>query len=150
MCVCVCGFFKVDSQGKSDNCNAACHVKLHFVVFIYLDSKLKLGSYLTAQDKPGLKSPLMCHLNKGELHPTGSLSGIFRAPAYVNPGSEAVSVMLVKTLFRNHLIQCRNEKHTLFRLFVIVVYSKYTDTCPKRRHSLIIHLKQVHQRPCRK
>lgn len=81
---------------------------------------------MTAQHKPDLKSPLMCHLNKA----TGGLSGIFRAPAYVNPGSEAVSVMLVKTLFWNHLIQCRNKKHTLFGRFVIVIYSKYTDTCP--------------------
>lgn len=85
---------------------------------------------MTAQHKPDLKSPLLCHLNNGELHPTGSLSGIFTAAAYVNPGSEAVSVMPVKTLFWNDLIQCGNEKHTLFRHFVIVICIKYTETCP--------------------
>lgn len=85
---------------------------------------------MTVQRKPDFKSPLMCHLNKGELRPTGSLSGVFTALACANPGSEAVSVMLVKTLFWNRLIQRRDEKHTLFRRFVIVIYSKYTDTCP--------------------
>ena len=62
---------------------------------------------MTARHKQDLKSTEWWHLNKGELHPSGSSSGIFTAPAYVNPGSEAVSVIGVKTLFCRDFIRCR-------------------------------------------
>lgn len=68
-------------------------------------------------------------LEQRELHPTGTSSGIFTAQAYVNPGSEAVSVIGVKILLCRDFVQRKNDKHTLFRHFVIVIYCKYTETC---------------------
>lgn len=69
---------------------------------------------MRTQHKPNLKSSLWWHFNKGELHPTGTLSDIFTATAYVNPRSEAVSVIAVKTIFCRDFIQCGDEKHTLY------------------------------------
>lgn len=98
-----------------------------YAISFYVYSKLKVEGYVTAQHKPVLKSPQSWHLNKGELRPTGSLSDIVIALAYVNPGSEAVSVIAVKTLFCILTsFSAGYNKHTLFRHFVIVMYCKYT------------------------
>lgn len=59
-----------------------------------------------------LTSPQLWHLNKAELRPTGSLSGTVTALAYVNPGSEAVSVTAVRTPFCRDFIQARDVINT--------------------------------------